>query len=63
MTQKLNNDNGLRTRITEHQLPTAVLQKWRFSATYDSEVGNQSLVLRLKFCGENRHPRKAANRV
>ena len=41
---------------------TAVLQKWRFSASYDSEVVNQNLVLRLKFSGENRHLRKAANR-
>jgi len=41
---------------------TAVLQKWRCSASYDSEVGNQNLVLRLKFSGENRHLRKAPNR-
>jgi hypothetical protein len=41
---------------------TAVLQKWRFSASYDSEVVNQNLVLRLKFSGENRHLRKAAKR-
>ena len=42
---------------------TAVLQKWRFSASYDSEVVNQNLVLRLKFSGENRHLRKAAKRL
>jgi hypothetical protein len=41
---------------------TAVLQKWRCSAPYDSEVGNQILMLRLKFCGENRYLRVAANR-
>ncbi len=41
---------------------TAVLQKWRSSSSYDSEVVNQNLVLRLKFSGENRHLRKAANR-
>jgi len=46
----------------EHQPPTAVLQKWRCSASYDSEVVNQNLVLRLKFSGENRHLRKAAKR-
>ena len=62
MTRKLNNDNGLQPRETEHQLPTAVLQKWRFSASYDSFVDNQSSVLRLKFSGENRHLRKAAKR-
>ena len=62
MTLKLNNDNGLQTLTTEHQLPTAVLQKWRCNASYDSEVVNQNLVLRLKFSGENRHLRKAAKR-
>ena len=41
---------------------TAVLQKWRFSASYDSEVVNQNLMLRMKFSGENRHLRKAAKR-
>ena len=62
MTLKPNIDNGLQGRTTEHQLPTAVLQKWRCSASYDSEVVNQNLVLRLKFSGENRHLRKAAKR-
>jgi len=46
----------------KNERPTAVLQKWRFSASNDSEVVNQKLVLRLKFSGENRHLRKAANR-
>lgn len=46
----------------ERQLPTAVLQNWRFSASYDSEVFNQNLVLRLKFSGENRHLRQTGNR-
>ena len=62
MTAKLNIDNGLQTRTTEYQLPTAVLQKWRFSALYDSFVVGSSSVLRLKFSGENRHLRKAAKR-
>jgi len=62
MTAKLNNDNVLQTRTTEHQLPTAVLQKWRFSASYDSFVVGSSSVLRLNFSGENRHLRKAAKR-
>lgn len=34
------------TTETEAQLATAVLQKWRFSASYDSLVVNQNLVLR-----------------
>jgi hypothetical protein len=62
MILKPNKDNGLQTRTTEHQLPTAVLQKWRFSASNDSEVVGSSSVLRMKFSGENRHLRKAANR-
>jgi len=61
-TVKLNKDNGLQARTTEHQLPTAVLQKWRCSASYDSFVVGSSSVLRLKFSGENRHLRKAAKR-
>ena len=50
------------TRQTERQLVTAVWQKWRFSASYDSFVGKQTLVLRLKFGAENRHLRQAAKR-
>ena len=46
----------------ERQHTTAVLQKWRCSASYDREVVNQNLVLRMKFSGENRHLRKAAKR-
>ena len=55
MTLKPNTDNGLQGRTTEHQLPTAVLQKWRFSASYDSFVGKQTVVLRINIFGENRH--------
>jgi len=62
ITLKPNTDNGLQGRTTEHQLPTAVLQKWRCSASYDSEVVNQNLVLRLKFSGKNPPLRKAAKR-
>lgn len=62
MTLKPNTDKDLQGRTTEHQLPTAVLQKWRCSVSYDSEVVNQNLVLRLKFRGENRHLRQAAKR-
>jgi|GEM_PF-1272285 hypothetical protein len=61
-TVELNNDNGLQTQTTEHQLPTAVLQKWRCSASYDSFVVGSSSVLRLKFSGKIRHLRKAAGR-
>ena len=52
----------LNTHEKKHDCLTAVLQKWRFSASYDNEVVNQNLVLRLKYSGENRHLRKAAKR-
>ena len=48
--------------MKENQPITGVCCQWRDSATYDSEVVNQNLVLRLKFCAENRHLRKAAKR-
>ena len=54
--------DGQSTRNTEGQHPTAVLQKWRCSASYDSFVVGSSSVLRLKFSGKNRHLRKAAKR-
>jgi hypothetical protein len=56
--------NGLQTQVKDRkpQPLTAVLQKWRYSASYDSEVVNQNFVLRMKFSGENRHLRKAAKR-
>lgn len=41
---------------------TAVWQKWRFSASYDSFVGKQTVVLRINICSENRHLRQAAKR-
>ena len=62
LTAKPLSDLTFKTRQTERQLVTAVLQKWRCSASYDSEVINQNLVLRLKFSGENRHLRVAAKR-
>jgi len=55
------NADGRTKKNTERT--TAVLQKWRFSASYDSFVVGSSSVLRLKFSGENRHLRKAAKRV
>jgi len=42
-TVKLNNGNGLQARTTEHQLPTAVLQKWRFSGKLKCSFSNQHL--------------------
>jgi hypothetical protein len=62
MTRQLNNDNGLQTRWTERQHLTAPTKNWRFSASYDSFVVEQTLVLRMKFSGENRQLLVAANR-
>lgn len=46
----------------ERQPITAVWQNWRFSASYDSFVGKQTLVLRMNFGAENRQLRQAAGR-
>jgi hypothetical protein len=62
MTRQLNKDNGLQAQWTERQHLTAVWQKWRFSASYDSFVVQQTVVLRMNICGENRHLRQAAKR-
>ena len=44
-----------------HQL-TAPTKNWRFSASYDSFVVQQTLVLRMNICGENRQLLVAAKR-
>ena len=41
---------------------TAPTRNWRFSASYDSFVVKQTVVLRMKICGENRQLLVAANR-
>jgi hypothetical protein len=62
MTRKLNIDNGLQRQTTEHQPVTAVWRNGGFSASYDSFVGKQTLVLRINICGENPPLRQAAKR-
>lgn len=62
MTQKLNNDNGLQGQRTEGLLLTAVWRNGGFTASYDSFVGKQTLVLRINICGENPPLRQAAKR-
>jgi len=62
MTQKLNTDNGLQRRTTEHQPVTAVWRNGGCSASYDSEAVGSSSVLRLNFCAKNPPLRQAANR-
>ena len=46
----------------ERQHLTAVWRNGGFSASYDSFVVQQTIVLRMNICGENRHLRQAANR-
>ena len=62
MTQKLNTANGLQGRTKEGQLITAPTKNWRFSASYDSFVVNQTFVLRMNICGKNRQLLVAAKR-
>ena len=47
---------------TEGQQLTAVWRNGGFSASYDSFVGKQTLVLRINICGVNPPLRQAANR-
>jgi hypothetical protein len=49
-------------RQTERQHLTAPTQKAGFRASYDSFVVNQTFVLRLDICGENRQLLLAPNR-
>jgi hypothetical protein len=46
----------------ERQPITAVWCNGGFSASYDSFVGKQTVVLRINICGENPPLRQAANR-
>ena len=46
----------------ERQPITAPTRNWRFSASYDSFVVNQTFVLRMNICGKNRQLLVAANR-
>jgi len=62
MTRQLNTGNGLQGRTTEHQPVTAVWRNGGFSASYDSFVGKQTVVLRMNICGKNPPLRQAAKR-
>ena len=61
-TEKRSIDNGLQGRWTEGQLITAVWRNGGFSASYDSFVVQQTVVLRINICGENPPLRQAAKR-
>ena len=61
-TEKHSIDNGLQGQWTEGQLITAVWRNGGFSASYDSFVVKQTVVLRINICGENPPLRQAAKR-
>ena len=46
----------------ERQPITAPTRNWRFSASYDSFVVQQTFVLRMNICGKNRQLLVAAKR-
>jgi hypothetical protein len=48
--------------VTNAQLLTAPTKNWRFSASYDSFMVQQTFVLRMNICGKNRQLLIAANR-
>jgi hypothetical protein len=62
MTQELNKDNRLQARRTKTPAPNTGLAKVAVQCSADTFVVNQSLVLRINICGENRHLRQARNR-
>jgi hypothetical protein len=48
--------------MKEKRLITAPTKKWRFSASYERFVVNQTFVLRMNICGKNRQLLVAAKR-
>jgi len=62
MIQKLNTDNGLQGRWTRTTGYNRRLAKVAVQYSADTFVVNQSLVLRINICGENRHLRQAPKR-
>jgi len=59
--QKSINEN-LHRRQTESTAGNSGLAKVAVQCSADTFVVNQTLVLRIKFCGKNRHLRQAAKR-
>jgi len=55
-------DNGLQGRTTKTTGYNTGLAKVAVQCSADTFVVNQSLVLRINICGENRHLRQARNR-
>jgi len=62
MTQKLNIDNAYSDSVDRRPAGNSGLAKVAVQCSADTFVVNQSLVLRINICGENRHLRQAAKR-
>jgi len=62
MTLKLNTDNGLQGWWTRTTGYNTGLAKVAVQCSADTFVVNQSLVLRINICGDNRHLRQARKR-
>ena len=65
-TRQMTQTNDIKMVVThdrqERQPITAPTRNWRFSASYDSFVVQQTFVLRMNICGKNRQLLVAANR-
>ena len=61
-TVKRSIDNGLQGRTTRTTGYNTGLAKVAVQCSADTFVDNQSLVLRINICGENRHLRQARKR-
>jgi hypothetical protein len=61
-TVKRSIDNGLQGRTTKTTGYNTGLAKVAVQCSADTFVVNQSFVLRINICGENRHLRQARNR-
>ncbi|MEO5643866.1 MAG: hypothetical protein ABIS12_11105 [Bacteroidia bacterium] len=62
MTAKLTADKDFTTSVDRWPACNRRLAKVAVQCSADSFVVNQSLVLRINICGENRHLRQAQNR-
>jgi hypothetical protein len=65
-TRQMTQTNDIKMVVThdrqKRQPITAPTRNWRYSASYDSSVVQQSLVLRMNISGKNRQLLVAANR-
>ena len=62
MTQKLNINNTFSDAVDRRPAGNSGLAKVAVQFSADTFVVNQTFVLRINICGENRHLRQAAKR-